>query len=478
MADSATTHHGFILPEINFSKNTWGTKLNNNWSALDAILHPSTGLFLGRSGGSMSGPIVLSGNPVDANHATSKSYVDGLADLRYSKTESDARYLQLSGGAVSGALSLNFSPSLDAHAVNKLYVDQQILTRLTQAAADARYLKLSGGVMSGALSLSGDPTSSAHAVNKSYFDTALAARLTQAAADARYLQLSGGTLSGSLSLSGDPVLQQHAANKAYVDSQIATRITQASADSRYAIKSAQNVFSSSQIINGVLVVKPLVDTSLALFDFKDSLDRYLMRLYSSIDNSLVVLRSYATPGGVSKDFSFNGETGRFTASSFFGDGGSITGLNASALALGTVPDARIPNTVARTSTTITGGNGLQNSGNLGQDNITISLGTPGTITTSSTNSVSQTSHTHALPASVVGGLLGSLQAGAIGSTALMEKITAGAVGPGGVVEGSALRYSSTQGLTSSIIPAGIWVCCGYADGDQATHDTTDFRRVE
>lgn len=38
MADSSTTNFSFVLPEVTGSDNTWGTKLNANWTALDAEL--------------------------------------------------------------------------------------------------------------------------------------------------------------------------------------------------------------------------------------------------------------------------------------------------------------------------------------------------------------------------------------------------------------------------------------------------------
>jgi hypothetical protein len=39
MTDLITANYEFVLPEPNGSDNTWGIKLNDNWTAADTILH-------------------------------------------------------------------------------------------------------------------------------------------------------------------------------------------------------------------------------------------------------------------------------------------------------------------------------------------------------------------------------------------------------------------------------------------------------
>ena len=65
----------------------------------------------------------------------------------------------------------------------------------------------------------------------------------------------------------------------------------------------------------------------------------------------------------------------------------------------TIPAASAQKILSQANRTLTAGNGLSGGGTLAA-NRTFTLGTPGTITTTSTNNVTATSHTHALTFSV------------------------------------------------------------------------------
>jgi hypothetical protein len=181
------------------------------------------GTALPKSGGSMSGEVVLYGAPTSPNGAATKSYVDNANVLR----------LSLAGGSLSGALALAADPTARLQAATKQYVDARVartgdtLTGSLTLAADpvatlhaatkhyvdasvATAVPLGGGTMAGALYLASDPTMNGQASTKQYVDQ----RVLRA----------GDTLTGALTLSGPPVQNLHAATKAYVDTQTGSAI--------------------------------------------------------------------------------------------------------------------------------------------------------------------------------------------------------------------------------------------------------------
>jgi hypothetical protein len=148
---------------------------------------------LTKMGGTLSGALVLCGNPSAPAQAANKSYVD----------QTVAGFLPSSGGTLTGILTLAGQPVNLLDAATKSYVDISVVSAVP----------LSGGSMSGSLALSGDPTTALSAATKQYVD--------------QRIWRSGDTLTGALVLSMDPVTPQQAATKNYVDGLIATVVPKA-----------------------------------------------------------------------------------------------------------------------------------------------------------------------------------------------------------------------------------------------------------
>ncbi len=100
-------------------------------SYVDQSIQELTQSLLTASGGSLSGPLYLSGDPTQSSQAANKHYVDNEFGLA----------VPLSGGSLTGPLNLNADPTQSWQAANKHYVDGQF----------AQALPLTGGAATGAL---------------------------------------------------------------------------------------------------------------------------------------------------------------------------------------------------------------------------------------------------------------------------------------------------------------------------------------
>jgi len=132
------------------------------------------------SGGTMTGPLILSRSPESNNEAVRKEYLDSMINqlANIISTTIINNYMQKAGSTMTGYLTLVGNPTSGLHAATKQYVDT--------------FIPLSGGTMTGNLTLSGAPTSSLHAATKAYVDSSVTGS---------YVPLSGGTMSGNLSIS-------------------------------------------------------------------------------------------------------------------------------------------------------------------------------------------------------------------------------------------------------------------------------------
>lgn len=168
------------------------------------------GNFVNVSGDTMTGFLTLHAEPVDPFHASTKQYVDLLISdvldevnaLRDDHNLDLSQYVRKSGDTLTGYLTLHAEPINANHAVNKQYVDANALFK-------------TGGTMTGYLSLSGPPVLGSHAASKQYVDNAIA---NSGIGDGNFLPLSGGTMTGPITLNADPINDLDAATKQYVDS--------------------------------------------------------------------------------------------------------------------------------------------------------------------------------------------------------------------------------------------------------------------
>lgn len=137
--------------------------------------------------------------------------------------------------------------------------------------------------------------------------------------------------------------------------------------------------------------------------------------------------------------------GDVRATSFIGDGSNLSGI-------------------ATTSVTISAGDGLSGGGNL-TANRTISMGTPSSITATSTNSVTASSHTHEITEGTIRSLISDGSVGAVGTYAMLRNNSSTLNTQGSTLSGSNLMYSPARGWgTVSGSPSGTWMCMGRAGG--------------
>jgi hypothetical protein len=136
--------------------------------------------YLPKAGGTMTGAIVLPGNPGSALQAAPKQYVDAqaLAASGTAEAYTDtalAAYLQKAGGTMTGAIVLPGNPGSALQAAPKQYVDSQATAASGTAqtytdTALTAYLQKAGGTMTGAIVLPGNPSSALQAAPKQYVD--------------------------------------------------------------------------------------------------------------------------------------------------------------------------------------------------------------------------------------------------------------------------------------------------------------------
>lgn len=141
--------------------------------------------------------------------------------------------------------------------------------------------------------------------------------------------------------------------------------------------------------------------------------------------------------------------------------------------------------------TVSPGAGLTGGGPLSA-NVTVSMGTPSSITSTSTNETTSTSHTHLLTNATVRTIYSNSNSGEVGTYALMGRSTNNTqLDQGIVVDGDTIRYAGVAAFGSSLdrirvtlggTSTGRWKCMGIlpvTEGGDATRAVfTQFLRIE
>jgi hypothetical protein len=205
-----------------------------------------------KAGSTMTGPLVLSGNPVNALESTTKQYVDaqidnaeiyaddsadaavlahtaltqnvhGIADTSLLATKSYADTAEADAITAAGTAAdtkiANAVAALTKSSVGLTNVDNTTdankpVSTATQAALDLK-ANLAGPTFTGTVVLpSTTSIGDVSATELGYLDGVTSAIQTQLTAR---LPLAGGTMTGELVLSGAPTLDLHAVTKQYVD---------------------------------------------------------------------------------------------------------------------------------------------------------------------------------------------------------------------------------------------------------------------
>jgi hypothetical protein len=232
-----------LVPEAPFDDDAYGRRYNS-WAAV-----------LRLSGGTMRGPLMLAADPLDPMEAATRGYVGtSIANLvpeapadgaTYGRQNKDwAAALPLIGGTLTGPLILAGDPTENSHAATKQYVDNALATGLAYQGTwsvaandpDLTTIAVQGGFRW--LCVTADPAISETPpvdidglTGKSISDgdfilwdaqvrqfaLIAAGGLTKADADSLYLSLGGGTITGPLTLPDAPMFALHAATKGYVD---------------------------------------------------------------------------------------------------------------------------------------------------------------------------------------------------------------------------------------------------------------------
>jgi len=252
------------------------------------------------AGGTMTGTLVLSGDPVANLDAATKYYVDSNDAAKVAKT----------GDTMTGALILNADPTALLGAVTKQYSDTNLFNHVSDAAVhmtvaqntfldavtvtstevnqlagvtsevqvqlDSK-LNLSGGTLTGVVTLSADPIAAMQPATKQFTE----------AQDALKVSKAGDTMTGALILNADPVVALGAATKQFVESSVTA------ANSASTTGLALKVDKAGDIMTGFLTLNAAPTATLHAAT-KGYVDDGIVSLTTYLDGKDTVLQGQIT----------------------------------------------------------------------------------------------------------------------------------------------------------------------------------------
>lgn len=134
MADGSTTTYSFTLPEVGASEDSWGTKLNANWTSVDGLLDGTTAIAPNLTTLKIGGVTVTS-TPAELN------VLDGIT--------STVAELNILDGVTASTAELNTLDGITATATELNYVGG--VTSAIQTQIDAK-AALTGATFTGTVS--------------------------------------------------------------------------------------------------------------------------------------------------------------------------------------------------------------------------------------------------------------------------------------------------------------------------------------
>lgn len=109
MADATTTNYAFVLPEVGASEDAWGTKLNQNWSDLDADLKAVSDVA--NAAVTLTGTQTLTNKTLTAPTVTGAVLNDGYTEEVFAVTGTTPALSPTNGSIQTWTLSGNSTPT-------------------------------------------------------------------------------------------------------------------------------------------------------------------------------------------------------------------------------------------------------------------------------------------------------------------------------------------------------------------------------